>query len=235
MSSDCLSLLKFDSDVFGVPYYRVTLIDAPELADELAERQSHGPLIADAKLAAGDVEQEGRFTRLGFRRVSTQHRLIAKCAEDNGTLDTVQMSDRLALDPADITAHAASFRFSRFFQDPMVPPEDALRFMETWISNSLNGRRKVVAIGRNFCTYHERDAAIEIDLLSCLDRKQGIAARLLAAVREIAFSEGLPAVHVVTEGENAPALRTYASAGFGLSEALLAMHLVHRPDTGQQG
>jgi len=227
MSGGSLYFSSFDSDVFRVPFFRLTSVDAAELADELQVEKSKGPMIADAKIAAGDVAQERRLIGLGFRRVTTQVELTATIGTQWSGAQAAGFTDSLVLDATDLTAHAASFVFSRFLQDPFIPRADAVRFMETWINNSLNGRRKVVAIGRNFCTYQLRETALEIDLLSCLDRRAGIATRLLSAIRTIAANADLPAVQVVTEAENVPALRTYVLSGFVPSKATLAMHLVH--------
>ncbi len=227
MTTKSLSYSEFDSDVFGVRFIRVTSVDAAELADELEEEKSTGPMMADAKIAAGDTARERRLIGLGFRRVTTQVEFTAIIGIQWIGAQAAAVTDSLVLDATDLTAHATSFVFSRFLQDPFVPRADAVRFMEAWISNSLSGRRKVVAIGKNFCTYQLRETSLEIDLLSCLDRRGGIATRLLSAIRTIAANAGLPAVHVVTEGENVPALRTYMSSGFFPSKATLVFHLVH--------
>ena len=226
MTTKSLSYSEFDSDVFGVRFFRLTSADAEGLADELEKEKSRGPMIVDAKVVAGEREQELRLVKLGFRKVTTIVELFAKASKPPSGEVGPEVVDSLTLNAADLRAHAASFVFQRFRQDPLIPPEDAIRFMETWIANSLGGRRQVLAIGRNFLTYRRLESEIELELMSCLDRNVGMATGLVSAAKSIASDLGLP-MRTATEAENMPAMRVHFSHGFLPSKATLALHLVH--------
>ena len=107
-----------------------------------------------------------------------------------------------------------------------MPAEGAVELMRRWITNSLAGRREVLAIGRNFCSYAVDDARLTIDLLSCPDAGQGVAGRLLTSIHAQAAARSCVEMRVTTEAENIAAMRVYQRAGFVPMQSWAAMHLV---------
>ncbi len=98
--------------------------------------------------------------------------------------------------------------------------------MRRWITNSLGGRREVLAIGRNFCTFAVEGARLTIDLLSCPDAGQGVAGRLLTSIHAEAATRGCTELRVTTEAENVAAMRVYLRAGIVPVRSWAAMHMV---------
>lgn len=213
----------FDSDIFGVAFHRVARLDPAAIADALRDLPETG-LIVDAKVPADDFELIGKLTRLGFQKAS----VLVEFADtpDGSAKNEESVSRELRLDASDIDAHAKAFRFQRLMQDNRIPREKSVELMRRWIANSLAGRREVVAIGRNFCTYSASAGRLTIDLLSCLDQGKGIAGRLLNAIHAEATARGCQEVRVTTEAENVIAMRVYMAAGFSPVAAWAAMHLV---------
>ena len=96
----------------------------------------------------------------------------------------------------------------------------------SWIRNSIGGGKRVASIDRNFLTFEDTAGARQIDLLSVLSKRTGIAARLLAAIVEDARKAGLREVKVLTDRDNIAAVHAYRAAGF-VPERLLAVFHLH--------
>lgn len=222
MAGAAIERSEFDSEVFGLDFFRVAVPDANRVAIELTKLPQNGAVV-DAKLDAGDFVTLGRFDALGFRRAATLVEFASQPLAGTAEFD-VQRS--LLLDPDSLDAHARGFRFQRFAQDSRLPVEKAVELMRRWITNSLAGRRETMAIGQNFCTYDVADGRLTIDLLSCIDRGRGMAAQLLGAIHQEAAARGCHEVRVTTEAENVTAMRVYMSGGFRPRAAYAAMHLV---------
>ena len=214
---------EFDSAVFGVPFYRVTATD-PAALPAAFQGLPAGPLIVDAKVAADAVDMIGALDSLGFRKASTLVEFAAAPSGDAGQDDDV--ARMLDLSEADLDEHARGFRFQRFRQDPRLPRERSMALMRQWIANSLGGRREVLALGRNFCTFAVDGGRLTIDLLSCPEAGRGMAGRLMRAVHAEAAARGCGEVRVTTEAENTVAMRVYLRAGFLPVSSWAAMHLV---------
>ncbi|MBT8424768.1 MAG: GNAT family N-acetyltransferase [Silicimonas sp.] len=223
MAGPAVERSDFDSDIYGVEFHRVTVADAGRIAEAL-ERLPDTGLIVDAKVPADDLATIDALVGLGFQKASVLVEFGA--APDPDATTDAGAARVLTLSEADLDAHAGAFRFQRLMQDGRVPRGKTEELMRRWISNSLAGRREVIAIGRNFCTYSVADRRLTIDLLSCLDRGRGIAGRLMRAIHAEASTRGCDEVRVTTEAENVTALRVYQAAGFQPVASWAAMHLV---------
>jgi hypothetical protein len=49
------------------------------------------------------------------------------------------------------------------------------------VRNSTSGEKRIASIGRNFVSFEDRAGVRWIDLVSVLDKRQGIAVKILAA------------------------------------------------------
>jgi GNAT superfamily N-acetyltransferase len=218
----------FDSDAFGIPWYRVVDVTAPALAAELERLESAGPHAIDAKLPAEALDHARLLQGLGFRRICTQFELKHPLAAATQAVTGVAFSDELALPDDLLWRHAGNFRSDRFSQDPLLPEDGVRTLYRRWIGNSLSGRKQVAHDGRNFCTYAERPSGWSIDLVSVLDPGQGVGTRLLAALIARAGDRGAPSFSVVTECENPAAWRLYLKSGFTPSCFVSVFHKVAR-------
>jgi ribosomal protein S18 acetylase RimI-like enzyme len=75
-------------------------------------------------------------------------------------------------------------------------------------------------------SFEDRAEVRWIDLVSVLDKRQGIAVRILTAIIGDALQSGLKEVKVVTGGDNIPALGAYRKAGFEVENSLTIFHLL---------
>ena len=217
-----LEWCEFDSEIYGVDFYRALTSDVGLVADAIAALQA--PTVVDLKLDSSDPNIVDAFAALGFRKASVLVELELKVSSN--VVADKEALDRLELKDADLEAHAQGFRFQRFRQDGRLPEAASVRLMRSWIANSLAGRRETCAIGRNFCTFSVAEKRLTIDLLSCIDQSQGVAGRLLDSVHSEAAQRGMSEIRVTTEAENVAALRTYVRAGFRPAKSWAAMHYV---------
>ena len=225
--TDCIQRQDFDTEAFGIPFFRVRSFNQLQLEEELASLIVRRPLIIDAKVPADLVDIGRLLQRYGFRKVCTQIELTREIAARNGGNSEVSIQDKMELSEDVVRAHARNFLYSRFRLDPKLPREGAERLYCNWIRNSISGgSKKVVCLGNNFCTFAEMPDVTRIDLVSVLDKRQGVASALLSALFEHGYENHRRLIEVVTECENKPAWQLYLKNGFTLIRFYSAFHFV---------
>ncbi len=90
----------------------------------------------------------------------------------------------------------------------------------------LAARKRVASLGSNLCTFAQKGDSVVIDLVSILEPRRGIGARVISAVTAAAAAAGARSVRVVTECENTPAWSLYQKCGFRPVLYTAAFHLV---------
>jgi GNAT superfamily N-acetyltransferase len=224
----CVELSQFDSDAFGHPFYRVRCFNPDGLREEIAQLPSGPKIAVDAKVPASDVPNCHLLMSLGFRTVATMIRLTHSLSAPVAAPAGAVIVPCLDLPEAVIWQHARNFRCDRFSLDPLLDAQGGARLFFRWVANSLTqGRKQVVHIGSNFCTFAmQPDGSAVIDLVSVLEKGAGIGKALVAATINEAHRLGANALHVTTECPNHPAWNLYQRSGFQASAFTCAMHLV---------
>jgi len=221
----CLALQAFDTEIFGIPCYRVVALDETGLARDLPPVLKQRPVMVDAKVPAARNEMTRRLQELGFRIVCTQIVFHREPDPISYTASEVSIVPRLEIDDATVDAHAANFIADRHALDPLVGRARHDALYDRWIRNSLSGRMLVASHGRNFCTFRTHDDHCAIDLLSVLDKRRGIGRALLNAVLDYSIQQLKPA-RVITECGNEAAWRLYLSCGFHIVGFINCLHFV---------
>ncbi len=228
MSADgsfvCLERQAFDSEAFGLDFYRVRRFEYRALAEDLARLRQLPRVMADARIAACDREADRFFQVQGFRKICVQLRFAAMARPiDADPDDTVE--DRLG--PAAVPRHVGNLVYDRFNLDAAVEKAGRDRFQAAWIGNSLASPsiRKVYH-GESFISFKVSGADAVVDIVSVLEHRQGIGSALLARVCGAAARMGLARVLVTTEAENVPACRMYQKNGFRLDAHFSCFHYV---------
>ena len=222
----CVVQQAFDTAIFGVPYHRVVDLDIDCLMQQIPPLLGQRPLIIDAKVPA-DRSDVIRFLQgLGFRIVCTQIALSHDLSQVPSAIVPVTISNQLLLAEEIIHSHALNFQSDRFSLDPLIDRTRRDRLYEEWVRNSLSGLMQVATIGNNICCFKQRGDLVKIDLLSVLEKHQGIGGNLVRAVLEYAAQRQTRIVDVVTECGNTPAWRLYLSCGFRVSHFIECLHLV---------
>lgn len=223
MELTCLARQDFDSQAFGLDYYRVVRFEYPALARELASLR--GAFMADAKLPARDIGGAKALMGLGFRKVCVQPTYALDLSGAAGVA-AGEPSEQAELLPEELDAHAANFPFSRFGLDHLVADAQRIAHQRKWIGNSMSSRGvlKFLEPGA-FVSFKVRDDAAVIDLISVLPSARGRGSLLLGRLRAWAASKGLARVAVTTESENVPACLFYQKNDYRLEGAAVAFHL----------
>jgi GNAT superfamily N-acetyltransferase len=210
----------FDEPFLRVACYQLTLPIEPSDLAALNAARGEGPIFVSAKIDASDDDTAKRLRQLGFRRICTQMLLRVRLDGASRAAGDVLITEWLDLDPADARIHAVQLG-GRFRQDPLI----ATDLYAAWVRNSTSGAKRIASIDRNFVSFEDRAGVRWIDLVSVLDKRQGIAAKILAATIGDAWQNRLEEVKVVTGSDNIPALGAYTKAGFELERSLVIFHL----------
>lgn len=222
----CVVKRYFDTSTFRVPFYRVVNLDIDCLRRQIPPLLREKPLIVDAKVPADRSDIIRLLENFGFRIVCTQISLLHDLAQPSPAAVPVTVSKRLDLDEHTRHAHVMNFQFDRFSLDPLIDPSRRERLYDQWIKNSLSGAMQVAAIGGNFCSFEQQGDLINIDLLSVLNKRQGIGRNLVRAVLEYAVQRKMRATSVVTECGNIAAWHTYLGLGFRVRGFIDCLHFV---------
>jgi GNAT superfamily N-acetyltransferase len=230
MSTQHIRLSAFDAEAFAVPFYRVHEIDPASIEQELeAVRKSGKAVVVDAKVPADDLEGARLLWSLGFRKVCMQIMLRYDLRDVPVQPSGTTVTAKLDLPESDIRQHAENFTYDRFSLDPLLPREGIRRLYSNWVRNSLTGGRKqIVHSGASFCTLAINDRTASIDLVSVLNRGQGIGKALVAGALQYARQQGAKEMFVTTECENTRAWGLYQRAGFVPAKYTSAFHLVQQ-------
>ena len=222
----CIAEQAFDTQVFGVPFFRIVALDLPALREELPAVLRRRPLIIDAKIPASAHDAARFLHGFGFRTVCTQIALAHRLSPVPNYPAAVTLVSSTDMSESTIRAHVENFRSDRFSLDFRIDPAARDNLYTAWIRNSIGGRTQLALYGANFCSFQEGCDALTIDLLSVLDKRRGIGRNLVNAVLALARGRGMRAVEVVTECGNEAAWRLYLSCGFAVTGFLDCLHYV---------
>jgi len=223
MNMTCLTRQDFDSEAFGLDYYRVTRFDYDVLAGELASLPS--PLMADAKLPAQDVSGSKQLQILGFRKICVQPTFVADLSGMSGAA-AGEPQGALELNQSELYAHAANFQFNRFGLDPQITDGERIEHQRRWIFNSMASSEILKFLDQGaFVSFKLRDSVVVIDLVSALPSARGRGSLLLGRLKTWAAFKGCTRVEVTTESENVLACLFYEKNGFRLAGAAVAFHM----------
>jgi GNAT superfamily N-acetyltransferase len=223
---ECIVEQAFDTEIFGVPFFRIVSLNLPVLAEELSALLGRRPIIVDAKVPAAAHEAAGFLHRLGFRTVCTQIGLSHRLRSVPENPPWVAFASRMDISDATIRAHVDNFRSDRFSLDVRIDPAARDDLYRAWIRNSTGGHAQLALHDANFCSFKEGLDGLTIDLLSVLDKRRGIGRNLVGAVLGLAFSRGMRTVQVITECGNEAAWRLYLRCGFEVSGFMNCLHFV---------
>ena len=216
---------RFDERFLAVPCYQLVAPFQSSDLRRLAVVHSGGAIFAYTKVDADDLEAVSKLEVLGFRRICTQVRMRFRFEVPPTAAADARIDNHLELSPTDIRDHAAQLETGRIRQDPLIATETAFEFYMAWIRNSTSGGKRVASIDHNFLTFADTAGIRTIDLLSVLNKRSGIAKRLLATITEGARKEGLREVRVVTDCGNIAAGHAYNATGFVPERFLAVLHL----------
>lgn len=229
--SRCIRQQRFDTEAFGVPYFRIETFERPKLDKELAQLVERRPLVIDAKIPADETAIAFLLQDYGFRKICTQVGLRRDVSHGDTRGSDARVETSLEVSDDILWAHARNFEYDRFSLDPALPRDGKDRLFHDWVRNSLSGgAKRVVCLGHDFCTFTEERESLRIDLVSVLDKGRDVSSALLSALVQYARATSKHAITVVTECENTRAWRLYVRNGFRVTDFYSVFHFVYLTD-----
>ncbi len=134
-----------------------------------------------------------------------------------------------------------SFEYSRFFNDPFLPQEQARNIYVHWTDCAFNKEdryfvtcvRGGTIAGYLIFSIEESVGVIEIIAVDRAYQGQGVGRSLIASLDSLLGSLGIENVRVGTQIENSAAISFYASLGFRYDNCKSIYHWWHRYDGGK--
>jgi ribosomal protein S18 acetylase RimI-like enzyme len=226
----CIKLLEWDSEIFAVP---MATVNAPKLTPEITS-QIHRE-VAQQKIrflqylcdcedvdSIHQAETEGFHfidIRLTFQKIlSSSDAILEKKDDIHFGLATPKHIPNI------IAMSANLYQDFRYYVDTNFSREKVDTFYHTWLSNAVYGQYDHLCyclfindtpIG--YCTIRfndEHTASLGLFGIATEHQRKSLGNYLLQSTCADLFSKGYKQIHVVTQGKNIGAQRTYQSNGF---------------------
>ena len=140
----------------------------------------------------------------------------------------VNAVELMQLDAEEISLHADNFSNDRLSLDSRIPCASIKRFYAKWIENSFSFPGKTIySFQSGLCITHLKQDVLKIDLLSVLEKRKGVASRLIGHALIQAFQGKIPRIEVTTESHNKGAIKAYTRNGFQEKTRMSCFHLFH--------
>lgn len=238
MSTPELQPLAWDSRFFGFPVARAVVppggaAAVAALAAQARTRQIRLVyLIIDPTDAAAAQAARAAGARLADQKVTFGQSVGAATGP---VVSASEVAPTSVFSPELEALAWQSGEYSRFRRDPQFAPGRFERLYSDWLRASLRGElaRVVLAWQRpggpptGLLTLQVQEAQASIGLLAVQagQRGQGQGRALVAAAVPLAQAWGCEHLRVVTQLDNGPACRFYASVGFAIEQQEHVYHL----------
>ncbi len=221
--------MPFDSEVFGLPFFRLITDAGNHLYRDLGIlRNLNLPAFGcDAKISSTDDSSLIQLQKEGFIHVCDQ--ITYGIAPGSSTfVPEVKAVELMDMDEAEISFHADNFKDDRLSLDSRIPCASIKRFYTKWISNSFSFPGKTIySLQSGLCITHLKQDVLKIDLVSVLEKRKGVGSRLIGHTLAQASQGKIPRVEVTTESHNKGAIKVYTRNGFQEKTRLSCLHFFH--------
>jgi dTDP-4-amino-4,6-dideoxy-D-galactose acyltransferase len=220
--------LDFDSEILGITVGQAdsALLFPPGLPLKLEDWRSEGYRLVYLNVPSERTDLATALTGMGFEPIAGRTVFRGGVPPPGGTAPSSGVGfDRVDGEEAGpdwVALACQSGQHSHYRRDPRIPEESFREVYRRWIVNSLTGKVSDAVFaarvgGRlaGLVTGAVRDREGNIGLLAVKEgmRQQGIGRRLMHEAFAWMRGEGLSQWNVVTQTENEPACRFYASLG----------------------
>jgi ribosomal protein S18 acetylase RimI-like enzyme len=229
----------FDSEVWNKKVCRL-YVRAPFAEEELREAlaaERPDVVFAFSPCSPGIMET---LCRAGFRFISIRSTYALPSGKDveepalPSAFRTVSLAQGIRASDEDIRGMAATIgAASRYFNDPRIQPEEAMRLYTAWIRNSLfrGYANEAIAVLHEdrmvgIATLKVKEGTGIIDILGVSPSFQRLGLGGVLLGRAVGFfrSRGIQDIVVVTEGENLKANAFYQHKGFVIRDFSMVFH-----------
>jgi dTDP-4-amino-4,6-dideoxy-D-galactose acyltransferase len=142
-----VTLLEWDSQFFGSPMYRIESLPSkePNFLTSWIQSQT-GPFYVSAEVPAEDSHALTELSTSGFRLVETRltyYHLLKNLPPQEKPTRKAGIEDIPFLKK---TASGAVNDYDKYHTDPFFSPEEASRYLETYIANCVQGFSEEVCV-----------------------------------------------------------------------------------------
>ena len=228
------------SEVFCYPVFRVSgsIVSLRDLRSHYCE---HSSAFYYSKLATDRVDQVRKLISAGFYVVDTAVTLGRSGVNELNGPVVAGIDVSLANPGTDgdtiLEIAEASFHYSRFHLDPLIPAGLADRVKRSWVESYLTGQRgeclwvaHVNADAAGFLAVlsvpvgESCDRVIDLIAVSQGFQRRGVARALIEAFIKNAAPRS-ERLRVGTQAANIPSIRLYEQAGFFIDQTQYVLHL----------
>lgn len=234
---ECIPL-KWDSDYFGISCGRVALsgeINEREQSDICRFcRDFNFVTIANLHNNKANNLWLGTATKAFLADINIQ--FIKQIVAGSATMDSrITITNKYEGSHNLLDIAAESFSFSRFFNDPKLPTEQAKNIYKHWTGEAFNREDKYftlyfkdkqpVAYVLFILNKEENYGCIELIAVDKGRLGQGIGKALIHATESYLAEQGILSLRVGTQADNQAAIAFYVSCGFKYSYVSTVYHL----------
>lgn len=228
-------LQRFDTDHFGWKAAKITSIVTSEKSQEtkhhvqelIDDLQKNEITYAVYRFNAANFPLIHALEESGFLLIdgliALENDSFVSDITDNVSIREAKQSDLNALQ--EIAKDV--FTLTRFYTDPLIPVEKANSLYAKWIENSLRGEAADMVLiyeeaGEilGFITL-QKEGHIPLIAVSKQAQGKGIAKKLIKGAYTYFHEWGVEKIAIETQSINIPALRSYQSCGFKITNSYL--------------
>lgn len=223
-------LLELDTALFGFKTAKIIQLGQEQVSSLIAELQKNKVRYATYRVPSTDIALLHELEKNMFCLVDILVSLQTSIREMTVITDS-HIVDASISDIRELKQIASLiFQFSRFHNDPLIPNEKANELFALWIENSVQKKAADDVLvykdkGRilGFITLQKTG---HIPLIGVAPQAQGIgiAQKLLLAALHTFKKRHTYSIHIETQLQNLPAVRSYLTAGFKLTKS----HITYR-------
>lgn len=228
--------LQWDTDYFGIESARVDLYG-------IASQDEQNTLIQFCRdyefvtiFNQGNLSENNRWigerTQAFLADMNIQ--FIKSLENDPGHSDApFTVVDKLSRNDKIIQIASEAFEYSRFFNDPKLPPKQAGNIYKHWTECAFGQEGKYFVIGdrdngaEGYILFSLDGDACIIELIAVSPQYQGrrVGQSMLRAMESFVFERGLKRIKVGTQVCNTSAIRFYSKMGYCFSGCNSLYHL----------
>ncbi len=238
-------ILKLDSDILGFKTARIESINTDDSSKRILIEKLLQSFIkekikyATFRLSSKDLQTINLLEEKGFRLVDEYLIFIKEVArEEQKKSNSIKIREATLSDSKQLQDDlGATFIYSRFFNDPLIKKDSAIKMHKIWINNCIEGEaaEKVYVaevsgecIGFIAVEMDGQNGHISLIGVSPKYRGRKISQQLTVhAINNWFIPKGAKLVRIETQLANIPAARAYESMGFRLAESAVTLRWAH--------
>lgn len=226
--------LDWDTEFFGIPCARVSLIEAltEQESEELFHQCDEYDFVT-IENTCGDFSNDFYLGKSSKAYITDCSVTLKKQSSAYSSSDFGDIKIRPATedDLSWITEIAGiAFTNSRFYNDPKITEEQVSNLYKSWVKNAFSDENKAVFVTEEkngFIIYLQNGNQAHINLIATggKNRKKGVATALVKYADNYAFANGCDEFFVGTQSTNIPAINLYIKCGFKFFKTTRIYHL----------